>query len=310
MPRRSVIDIGTNSVKLLIADVEGHRVEPLHEAAEQTRLGRGFYETHRLQPEAVTATAQAVAKFVASAGKLGASVPRVFATSAARDAKNPELLRAVIESACGLAVEIISGEQEAEWAFRGVASDASLGSQPLLLLDVGGGSTEFILGQGEQKHFRQSFPLGSVRLLEALPHSDPPTVQELADCRRWLETFLNTQVKPQLDLALARERCAGKLVLVGTGGAASLLAAMEQGLGEFDRAKVDGAVLSADCVQHWVNRLWSLPLVARRKIPGLPPERADVMLAGAAIYEAVLGSFGFAELRVTARGLRYAALME
>ncbi len=310
MPRRSVIDIGTNSVKLLIADVEGHRVEPLHEAAEQTRLGRGFYETHRLQPEAVTATAQAVAKFVASAGKLGASVPRVFATSAARDAKNPELLRAVIESACGLAVEIISGEQEAEWAFRGVASDARLGSQPLLLLDVGGGSTEFILGQGEQKHFRQSFPLGSVRLLEALPHSDPPTVQELADCRRWLETFLNTQVKPQLDLALARERCAGKLVLVGTGGAASLLAAMEQGLGEFDRAKVDGAVLSADCVQHWVNRLWSLPLVARRKIPGLPPERADVMLAGAAIYEAVLGSFGFAELRVTARGLRYAALME
>jgi exopolyphosphatase/guanosine-5'-triphosphate,3'-diphosphate pyrophosphatase len=310
MPRRSVIDIGTNSVKLMVADVSGHRVEPVHEAAEQTRLGRGFYETHTLQADAVSATALAVANFVAAAGKLGASVPRVFATSAARDAKNPELLRAAIESACGLSVEIISGEQEAEWAFRGVASDARLGSQPLLLLDVGGGSTEFILGQGEHKHFRQSFPLGSVRLLESLPHSDPPTVQELADCRRWLEPFLNTQVKPQLELALARERCAGKLVLVGTGGAVSLLAAMELGLGEFDRAKVDGAVLSADCVQHWVNRLWSLSLLQRRKIPGLPPERADVMLAGAAIYEAVLASFGFAELRVTARGLRYAALME
>src|SRR5262245_30002819 len=168
--RRAVIDIGTNSVKLLVADVAGPQVEPVHESAEQTRLGRGFYETHILQPAALAATAQAVAVFAKQAADIGAQSVRVFATSAARDAKNPgELLRAV-EAACGLRVEIISGEQEAEWAFRGVTSDPALARQPLLLLDVGGGSTEFILGQGEHKHFRQSFPLGAVRLMETLPH--------------------------------------------------------------------------------------------------------------------------------------------
>jgi exopolyphosphatase/guanosine-5'-triphosphate,3'-diphosphate pyrophosphatase len=310
MPRRAVIDIGTNSVKLLVADVAGHHVEPVHEAAEQTRLGRGFYETHQLQPDAVAATAKAVGSFVATAGKLGAGTPRIFATSAARDAKNPELLYAAIQLACGLPVEIISGEQEAEWAFRGVASDARLGAQPLLLLDVGGGSTEFILGQGEHKHFRQSFPLGSVRLMESLPHSDPPTARELADTKNSLGNFLKTNVQPQLELALARERCLGHLQLVGTGGAASILAAMELGLSEFDRARIDGAVLSAQRVNHWVNRLWNLSLAERRAIPGLPPARADVMLTGAAIYDAVMTQLKFPELHITARGLRYAALME
>ena len=310
MPRRAVIDIGTNSVKLLVADVAGHQVEPAYEAAEQTRLGRGFYETHELQTEAVAATAQAVARFAAEAGKLGATPPRIFATSAARDAKNPEVLLAAIESACGLSVEIISGEQEAEWAFRGVASDARLGSQPLLLLDVGGGSTEFILGQGEHKHFRQSFPLGSVRLMEALAHSDPPTALERTATQRWLGDFLKTNVEPQLELALARERCAGNLLLVGTGGTAGILAAMELGLTQYDRGRIDGAVLSAARVSHWANHLWSLPLAERRKIPGLPPARADVMLTGAAIYDAVMRQLKFPELRTTARGLRYAALME
>lgn len=310
MPRRAVIDIGTNSVKLLVADVQGHDVEPVHEEAEQTRLGRGFYETHLLQPEPINATALAVGRFAGKAAELGAEFTRVFATSAARDAKNSDSLLSSIQSASGLSVEIISGEQEAEWAFRGVGSDARFGQQPLLLLDVGGGSTEFILGQGEHKHFRQSFPLGSVRLLETLPHSDPPSPKELADCRQWLRDFLRTKVAPQLELAIARERCVGSLLMIGTGGTASILAAMENRLTEFDRTKIDGANLSATTVSQWVECIWRLPLVQRREIPGLPPARADVMLTGSAIYEAVMDVFSFSEFRVTARGLRYAALME
>jgi exopolyphosphatase/guanosine-5'-triphosphate,3'-diphosphate pyrophosphatase len=310
MARRAVIDIGTNSVKLLVAEVDGSRVAPLEEAAEQTRLGKGFYETRFLQPDAVAATARAVAQFVTRAKALGATSIRAFATSAARDARNPEILLQAVEAAAGLVVEIISGEQEAEWAFRGVSSDERLQRQPLLLLDVGGGSTEFILGHGNHKHFRQSFPLGSVRLMETLPHSDPPTANELADCRQWLQEFLRARVAPLLELALARERCLGPLMLVGTGGAAGILAAMEHQLSRFDRARIDGTVISAVGVNRWMERLWSLPLSQRREIPGLPAERADVMLTGAAIYEAVMMRFGFSELRVTARGLRYAALME
>jgi exopolyphosphatase/guanosine-5'-triphosphate,3'-diphosphate pyrophosphatase len=310
MPRRAVIDIGTNSVKLLVADVEEHWVRPVRELAEQTRLGRGFYESHLLQPEAIAATGKAVAAFATQAHELGATAIRVFATSAARDAKNPGSLLRAVQVASGLNVEIITGEQEAEWAFRGVSTDPGLSSQPILLLDVGGGSTEFILGQGEHKHFRQSFPIGSVRLMETLPHSDPPTPAELAGCRQWLHDFINVRVAPLLELALARERCVGTLALVGTGGTASILAGLEHRLGEFDRARIDGTTLLLERVRHWVSRLWSLPLSQRRTLPGLPPERADIMLTGAAIYEAVMTCLHFAELRVTTRGLRFAAVME
>ena len=308
--RRAVIDIGTNSVKVLVADVNSTQIEPVQEAADQTRLGRGFYETHILQPEAIAATAKAVAKFAGEARALGATIIRVFATSAAREANNPGELLQAVDAACGLRVEIISGEQEAEWAFRGVTTDPRLARSPLLLLDVGGGSTEFILGHGEHKHFRQSFPLGIVRLLEALPHSEPPKALEHAACRLWLADFLAQKVAPQLELALARERSQGELLLVGTGGTASVLASMETGLSKFDRRKIEDTKLSLSRVQYWAEQLWSLPLAERREIPGLPPKRADVMLPGAAIYAAIMEHFHFPQLRITTRGLRFAAVME
>src|SRR5580765_3776931 len=162
--RRAVIDVGTNSVKLLVADVTGRNVEPLLEDGRQTRLGKGFYETHRLQAVAIAQTALAVGEFCKAAEKLGAVNIRVIATSAARDAENPGELIAAVQKACGLRLEVISGEQEAEWAFRGAMSNPKLSRAPLLLLDVGGGSTEFILGQGDEISFRHSYPLGAVRL--------------------------------------------------------------------------------------------------------------------------------------------------
>jgi exopolyphosphatase/guanosine-5'-triphosphate,3'-diphosphate pyrophosphatase len=306
--RRAVIDIGTNSVKLLVADVNGSGIEPVHEASNQTRLGRGFYETGILQPVAIKATADAVAAFARQAAENGATSIRVFATSAAREAKNPGDLVLAVLAVCGLKVEIISGEQEAEWAFRGATTNPHLARQPILLMDLGGGSTEFILGQGDRKHFQQSFPLGAVRLLEFLPHDNPPQASELGATRRWLRQFLATQIMPHLEQAITRERSEGSLTLVGTGGTASTLAAMEAKLVAFDRRKIEGARLSFQCVTKWVERLWSLPLVERRKIPGLPPERADVILTGSAIYAAVMEAFSFPEVCITTRGLRYAAV--
>ena len=155
--RRAVIDVGTNSVKLLVADVQGREIKPVCEESKQTRLGQGFYETHQLLPEAIANTAQAVAIFVAQAQANEARHIRVIATSAARDAGNASELITAIERASGHRPEIISGEQEADWAFQGVTTDPALANMPFLLLDVGGGSTEFILGHGEQKYFRQSF---------------------------------------------------------------------------------------------------------------------------------------------------------
>jgi len=185
-------------------------VQPVHEESRQTRLGKGFYETRRLQIEPIAHSANAVADFARTARSHDARSIRVIATSAARDAVNPEDLISAIEAASKLKVEIISGPQEAAWAFQGVTTDPELAGVPLLLLDVGGGSTEFILGQGERTHFAHSFTLGTVRLLEKFPHSDPPTRAEFTACRDWIKKFLHDDVRPGLEPAFADEAASAR----------------------------------------------------------------------------------------------------
>jgi exopolyphosphatase / guanosine-5'-triphosphate,3'-diphosphate pyrophosphatase len=306
--RRAVIDVGTNSVKLLVADVAADGVTPVHEASEQTRLGRGFYETHELQPGPVAATAEAVARYAAEARALGAPSCRVLATSAAREARNAGALLAAIRTAAGLETEVISGGQEAAWGFRGVASEPALQDRRLLVLDVGGGSTEFILGRRAEVWFRASHPLGGVRLLERLPPGDPPAPAELARVRAGLADFLAAHVTPALGAAF-RANGAPETV-VGVGGTPALLAHVRAGRADFDRALVEGAEFGRAEFQALVERLWALPLARRRALPGLPPERADVILMGAAIFEAVLTAFDLPALRASTRGLRFGALLE
>jgi exopolyphosphatase/guanosine-5'-triphosphate,3'-diphosphate pyrophosphatase len=312
--RRAVIDVGTNSVKLLVAEVQGREIRPICEESKQTRLGQGFYETHQLLPEAIANTARAVATFVAQAHETQATQIRIIATSAARDAGNAAALVAAIEHAAGHRLEIISGEQEADWAFQGVTTDPALAQIPLLLLDVGGGSTEFILGHGEHKHFRHSFRLGTVRLLETIPHSDPPTPTEFAETRRWVRDFIEDKIRPTLTPILEREThghaVQTPLALVGTGGTTTILARMEASLETYDRARIESARLSAERVRWHAENLWRLPLAQREGIVGLPRKRADVILTGVAIFEAVMEQFGFHELRVSTRSLRFAAVMD
>lgn len=305
--RRAVIDIGTNSVKLLVADVTRDAVEPVWEGSEQTRLGRGFYDDHRLRPAAIADTAKAVAGFAETAREQGATQVRVIATSAARDAVNANELLDAVRVASGQTVEVISGEQEADWAFQGVLTDDSLLDRPLLILDVGGGSTEFILGDAGRSVFRDSYNLGTVRLLEAGHLSDPPTPVELSAIRVQLRSFLDREVRPQLAPHLQGIR-RDALALVGTGGTTSILARLELQLPGYDRDRIEATQLNAERVRWHVERLWSLPLAERRHLPGLPPKRADVILFGAAIYEAVMEAFGISTLRVSTRGLRFAAV--
>lgn len=312
--RRAVIDIGTNSVKLLVAEVAGHDISPLCEDSKQTRLGQGFYATHRLQRDPIAKTALAVAQYAATARRWRAEAIRVIATSAARDAKNGSTLLHAIRRSSGLAVEIISGAQEADWVFQGVATDKRLSRHPLLLLDVGGGSTEFILGHGDDKHFRHSFALGTVRLLEKFPPSDPPKAVELAALRKWLRRFLRQHVQPKLALELRREAKLdprhGQVRLVGTGGTASILARIQNRMTGFDRDRIERARLTLPRIRAHANKLWGLPLLRRQDIVGLPRKRADVILMGILIYEAVMEEFGFPQLRVSTRGLRFAAVMD
>ncbi|HZR16506.1 MAG TPA: hypothetical protein VFE51_04200 [Verrucomicrobiae bacterium] len=312
--RRAVIDVGTNSVKLLVAEVDERQVQPLLEQSKQTRLGRGFYPEHVLQAGPITQTAQAVAEFADQARQHGATKVQVVATSAARDARNQRELLSAIEAACGLPVRVLTGEQEADYGFQGVTSDPRLAHESLLLLDVGGGSSEFIVGRDGEKHLAHSFDLGTVRLLEQLHQDDPPTDEQLRDCRARLLDFLEAEVGPKVWPALQRESSGreddGSIQFVGLGGTASVLGCIEGGLRGFDRERLEATRLSPERLHWHVQHLWGLSLAQRKTVPGLPPNRADVILTGAAIFESVMGFFGFRQLRVSTRGLRFALAME
>ena len=301
-PHRAVIDIGTNSVKLLVAEVSGEDVSPIWEESEQTRLGRGFYDTHELQAPAIEHTVEVVARFVGRARELETPDVRLFATSAVRDAVNKAELIGGIERACGLPVLVISGELEAEWVFQGVSSDPRFHGRKLMILDVGGGSTEVVIGEQGHHSFRQSFPLGSVRLLEKLGAGN------LLACREWLREFFNHEVAPAIETRLhARDH--SEIQLVGTGGTTTILARMERQMHGFERKQIEQVSLSRERIAYWMQRLWTADLRERKQIVGLPGNRADIIPFGVAIYEAMMEHFDFPEVFVSMRGLRFGAVL-
>ncbi|MGO8698501.1 MAG: Ppx/GppA family phosphatase [Limisphaerales bacterium] len=306
--RRAVIDIGTNSVKLLVADVAEHSLTPVAETSRQTRLGAGFYGTRQLQKPAIASTAEAVTEFANNAAELGAAETRLIATSAARDALNVAELVDAIRKSCGLEMDILSGDKEADWVFRGVTTGTPLARSPVLVLDVGGGSTEFIVGDHGVPQFRDSYGVGTVRLLEQLRPSDPPGLRALIACRVWLRDYLRAEVVPLLRPAL--NACQQPVKLVGTGGTATILARIETGMTGFDRDKIESTTLHLEGIRSLVEAHWQMTLEQRQSLPGIPAKRGDVILTGVAIYEAIMEQFGFSQLAVSTRGLRYWALLQ
>ncbi len=301
--RRAVIDVGTNSVKLLVATV-GRRVSPILKLSRQTRLGGGSFKTNRLQPDAIARTVGAIAELATEAARLTPESLRVFATSAARDTSNGGDLLAAVRHSTGLEVEIISGEEEARLAFRGVSSDGNLFGTPLLIVDVGGGSTEWVAGEGDIIYYcTGSGLLGTARLLELHPVSDPPTPAELADCRAAVREFMVQHVRPHLwpVLELLRAR---HLRAVGLGGTLKCIARLASA------PEPPGASLSREALRQQIEHLWHRSSAERRRLPGLAPEKADVALAGTVIYEALLVEFGFPQVHLSQHGVREGALLE
>jgi exopolyphosphatase/guanosine-5'-triphosphate,3'-diphosphate pyrophosphatase len=304
--RRAVIDIGTNSIKVLVAEVSGHQVRPLWEESKQTRLGKGFYETHQLRHEAIYATAHFAAEFANLARSYHVESIRIIATSAARDAVNQAEFVQAVEQMSGLKLDIISGDQEAELAFRGVTSDPALDGQRLCIMDVGGGSAEFIVGAGEQMEFAQSFKLGGVRLLEQFPPSEPPTKEELQCCRQWLREFIAREISPALQPLLSPAKA--RPILVGVGGAATTLTRMVLIMNYDKRKQIKTEGIPTSTVSEWVENLWGMSLCDRMRLVGLKKKRADIIPFGAAILEAVMLELGFPHLRISKRGIRHAAM--
>ena len=301
--RRAVIDVGSNSVKLLIADVINGIVMPIKQEGEQTRLGRGSFVSGRLDIKAITDTVRTVKKFINLAKAEGADFIRALATSAAREAENTnELVEAIAN--LGLNLEVIDGETEAQLVLRGVRSHREFQNGLLSIIDVGGGSTELMVVNDDEWLHQKSLPLGTVRLMNQFEPSDQPTAEERNTVTRSIDDFIDKHIAPDLkDIQLPS-------ILVGAGGASVFLARIHAECDKLPQQEIESTALSLVNVQYLADQLWSMPLEERRRLPGLPADRADVILMGAAIYETVMKQFGYSGLRPTLRGVRYGALLD
>lgn len=300
MTRLAAIDVGTNTVLLLVAERRGDALVPVLERAEITRLGRGVDATGRLDPAAIRDTVAVVAEYARAARALGVAAPACVATSAARDAANGEEFFAAARAAAGVQPRIIAGDEEARLVYASAWRDFG-GRGPLAVLDVGGGSTEFIVGEGPAPRARVSLQVGAVRLTERHVRSDPPTAAELARVRAAAREAL----RPLADLAAGPGAR-----LVGVAGTVTTLSAVSQALPAYDAERVHGATLRRDELEALIGKLALMTVAARAALPGMEPKRADVIVAGAAVVAAAMDVAGFDRLTVSDRGVRWGLLYD
>lgn len=268
----AAVDLGTNTTRLLVAGVEDGRVEELHRESRITRLGEGVDARGRLLPVPIARVRNVLSDYRRTAESLGAERTLLVATSAVRDAENGEAFLGEIEWSYGFVTQLLSGDEEAELTRRGVGDLEA----ETLLVDIGGGSTELVLDG-----FNTSLPLGSARFTER--HGED--ISANVEAARAL--------LPELE---PRDS-------VGVAATITSLAALDLGLEEYDRARVHGHVLTCDGARLQLERLAAMPLEERRHVPALDPERAPVIVAGAAILVAILDAYGLDAIRVSERDL-------
>jgi exopolyphosphatase/guanosine-5'-triphosphate,3'-diphosphate pyrophosphatase len=300
LPERfATIDVGTNTVLLTVAELRGATLAPVVERAEITRLGRGVDASGRLDPVAIRDTVAVLAAYAAEARALGAEIVACVATSAARDAANGAEFFGAARAAAALTPEVISGDEEARLVYASAWRDFG-GAGSLAVLDVGGGSTEFTVGDGPAPRGRTSLQVGAVRLTERHVRGDPPSPAELATLRRAAVEALRPLAAMSAGLGPAR--------LVGVAGTVTTLAAVEQALPAYDAGRVHGSTLTLAAADALVARLGALTVRERAALPGMEPKRADVILAGAILVVEAMRAAGFDRLTVSDRGVRWGLL--
>ena len=305
MTTLATIDIGTNTTLLLVARAAvGGRVEVLDERAEITRLGRGIGTNGELGGAGIAATLEVLRQYAGLAAYHGARIAAI-GTEGLRRAPNARTFLDAAREILGVEVEVIAGAREAELTFRAVVESfpgLADTDAPLVVVDIGGGSTEIIVAERSAVRLRTSLPLGSVRLTERHIRSDPPRADEIAAARDEIAAALAT-----VDLD------AGHLTgatLVGVAGTVTTLAAMAQDLVSYDPTRVHGFALGGVALDDQIARLLRSTQAEREAMPGLDPRRADVILAGALILRAITTQCGAATVTVSDRGIRWGLLYE
>jgi exopolyphosphatase / guanosine-5'-triphosphate,3'-diphosphate pyrophosphatase len=294
MTRVAAIDMGTNSTRLLVADLEDGKIRDLDRESRITRLGEGVDERHRLLPEPIARVRNVLSDFRRTIESLDAERTLAVATSAFRDAENGEAFLGEIEWSYGFETRLLSGHDEARLTFRGVTAERVI-EDGTVVVDVGGGSTELLAGGPDGVHWNDSLDIGSVRLTERFLHSDPPTENELSACSEAARVLLAERVPDDVHTRAT--------AAIGVAGTITSLGGLDLGLEEHDRERVHGHVLTRDALQRQLERLASLPLEERRKLRPLDPDRAPVIVAGAVIVREVVDFLGVGALEVSERDI-------
>jgi exopolyphosphatase / guanosine-5'-triphosphate,3'-diphosphate pyrophosphatase len=292
--RVAVIDVGSNSTRLLVADVSEARVEPLERRSTVTRLGRGVDLSGHLATEAIEDVCSAIRDYIGIVEELDAETVETIATSAVRDADNGSAFIAELRERFALSARVLDGEEEARSTYLGATFEAPP-TQPTLVIDIGGGSTELVVGHDGEISFHDSLQVGVVRHTERHIASDPPTASELED--------LAADVRGAIELSLGADTQAERGIAVA--GTPTSLAAVEQGLEPYDPTKVHGHVLALPTIQRMLSRLASLPLAERVQVPGLHPDRAPTIVAGVVILVETMRAFGLEQVEVSEHDILY-----
>ncbi|HEX8347965.1 MAG TPA: Ppx/GppA phosphatase family protein [Actinoplanes sp.] len=282
MTRVAAIDCGTNSVRLLVADAGPASLVDLARRMEIVRLGEGVDRTGRLAPEAIERTRQALIGYAAEIAELGVDRVRMCATSASRDASNADDFRAMVRATLGVDPEVVTGDEEARLSFTGAVHGLTA-EPPYLAVDIGGGSTEFVVGSGTVDA-AISVDVGCVRMTERHLHGDPPTADQVAAAEADIATAV--------DHALAAVPGRDAATLVGLAGSVTTVAALALGLPAYDPARIHHARIGYDDVAKVTADLVAMSTAQRLALPVMHPGRADVIAAGALVLRIVMERAG------------------
>jgi exopolyphosphatase/guanosine-5'-triphosphate,3'-diphosphate pyrophosphatase len=295
--RVAVIDVGTNSARLLVADVEGRLVRQVERRSTVTRLGRGVDLSRRLSVEAIEDACAAIGGYLELVEGLGGvGSVEAIATSAVRDAENGGAFVAELRERFALTARVLDGEEEARLTYLGASSEEEP-RVPTLVIDIGGGSTELIVGREDEISFHTSLQAGVVRHSERHIAHDPPTAVELEalaeDVRGLIEEATAEAPDPEAGIAVA--------------GTPTSLAAIDLALEPYDPERVHGHALGLAAIQRMLSRLASVPLAERVCIPGLHPDRAPTIVAGVVILVEAMRAFGLGRIAVSEHDILYGA---
>lgn len=299
MGKFASIDIGTNTILLLIAKIKDGKLKPIFEEERVVRLGEGLQNNSIISDEAMERGITTLKSYLQKCKENGVKKIFTIGTSVLREAKNSGDFLKSVKDSLGLTIQIISGEEEAYLSFLSVVRNIGEFEKPLMVIDIGGGSTEFILGHKEKVIKWISLPIGSVRLTEKFIHSDPIKIEEYKKMRHELKRLLKKipqNPKPFL--------------IVGVGGTVTTLASVELGLKRFNPKRVHHFILTKEALRRQIKLYSLLPLEDRKKIAGLYPSRADVILAGSIILYESMEKLKCTNLLISCHGIRYGVLYE